>query len=42
MFGVLTFFIFSEPERVRLDVFINPDTWETIHVEWMGLKGLPD
>jgi hypothetical protein len=34
-------FYFGEPSRVRLDVIINPDTWEIIHVEWMGLKPIP-
>lgn len=34
-------FYFGEPSRVRLDVIINPDTWETVHVEWMGLKPIP-
>jgi hypothetical protein len=34
-------FYFGEPSRVRLDVIINPDTGEIIHVEWMGLKTIP-
>jgi hypothetical protein len=34
-------FYFGEPSRVRLDIIINPDTWEIIHIEWMGLKPIP-
>ncbi len=34
-------FYFGEPSRVRLDVIINPDTGEIVHVEKMGLKILP-
>lgn len=34
-------FYFGEPSRVRLDVIINPDTREIIHVKWMGLKPIP-
>jgi hypothetical protein len=40
LYAAVTFY-FGDPSRIRLDVIVNPDTGEIIHVERMRLKTIP-